>query len=537
MSYKLLLVDDEPFMLSYLRDCVPWESMDIEIAACASNGEDAIEKTRQYQPDLIITDIVMPNMHGLEFIKTIYGQYKSTKIIILSGHQNFEFAREALLYGVVDYIVKPSLVPDIFAAVSKAVAAIQQERAEKENYQTILSDLQHSIPDITRSFLELLQQEPVPELAKQLREKAGILGFPLENSRYLCFQLIFDGSLPVSDTDAPRRETERLIRLLNSLPGVGHALSAQRRFHAFFGILEGGKINTASVQKVFSDTFAASLPAQIWVTACVSAPFDRLEDACRAFQQIQFAMNSRTCSLEHRFFSVENPAVSPESSGRMLSTDTFLTALRSFSVSECSRLIHSWIETAVQKHASMHSLRRELRSLLIDLDTLLSSIKTGLSPLLWELGLTEAELQQEESLIRLEKLLNLLSQKIIARLSDCKSVSYPPVIFLTCQYIEEHYQEKITVSDLAARLYLTPNYLSSLFKKHTGSSISEYLTMCRIRRAKELMAESADIKTYEVADLVGYNDYEHFRKVFKKYVGINPARYRSEVILPRDSDS
>ena len=90
MSYKLLLVDDEPFMLSYLRDCVPWESMDIEIAACASNGEDAIEKTRQYQPDLIITDIVMPNMHGLEFIKTIYGQYKSTKIIILSGHQNFD---------------------------------------------------------------------------------------------------------------------------------------------------------------------------------------------------------------------------------------------------------------------------------------------------------------------------------------------------------------------------------------------------------------------------------------------------------------
>lgn len=536
MSYKLLLVDDEPFMLSYLRDCVPWKSMNVEIVASASNGEDAIEKTREYHPDLIITDIVMPNMHGLEFIKNIYGQYKSTKIIILSGHQNFEFAREALLYGVIDYIVKPSLVSDIVTSVSKAIAAIEQERAEKENYRTILSDLQHSLPDITRSFLEILLKEPVPDLTKQLREKGAILGFPVENCRYLCFQLVFDGLLPNKDSDAPRRETERLLRMLKELPCVSHVLLTHQRFHSSLGILDCTGANEAFVQKFFANTFMSSLPPQMSVTACLSAPFDHLENASSAFQQIQLTLNSRTCSLESRFLPIGKPEPSRENTCKLLPIDSFLTALRASSSSECSRLIHSWIETAIQKNVSMHSLRRELRSFLIDLDTLLASIKAGLSPLLWELGLTEAELPQEESLIRLEKLLNLLSQKIIARLSDCKSASYPPVIFLACQYIEEHYQEKITVADLASQLYLTPNYLSSLFKKHTGSSISEYITMCRIRRAKELMAESADIKTYEVADLVGYNDYEHFRKVFKKYVGINPARYRSEVILPRDSD-
>lgn len=153
--------------------------------------------------------------------------------------------------------------------------------------------------------------------------------------------------------------------------------------------------------------------------------------------------------------------------------------------------------------------------------------------LLLELGLTESALQQEESLTRLENMLNLVSRKIISLLSDYNTVKYPPTIFLCCQYIEEHYQDKISVTDLAEQLFLSPNYLSSLFKKHTGSSISEYITLCRIRKAKELMAESNTLKSYEVADLVGYSDYEHFRKVFKKYVGINPAKYRSEVILPK----
>lgn len=533
MSYKLLVVDDEPFMLSYLKSCIPWDTIDVEIVDCAYNGEDAIRKTKLHHPDLIITDIVMPGMYGLEFIKNIYGQYKNTKIIILSGHQNFGFAREALLYGVVDYIVKPSLASDILAAAVKAITAIEQERTEEKNYQDILWDLKRSIPDITRSFLELLTADPVPDLPQQIAEKSSILNFPLDNRRFACFRILFDSVLPDSDGTVLTQEMEKVEKHLASLPCVDQILYAHSRFNTCIGLISLPYEDTRSVREFFTNTIRQFLPAHMHVVSCISLPFDRLENAFLAFKQIQHTLNSRVCSLRSHCYLCGDTMDTCDDVAPVFSSESYLTALRSLSAPECSRFIHTWIENCVQQKSSMYRLRRELRFLLKDLDTLLASLKTGLSPLLLELGLTEAALQQEESLIRLEKKLDLLSRKTIARLSDCEAVQYPPVIFLACQYIEEHYREKISVADLARQLYLTPNYLSSLFKKHTGSSLSEYITVCRIRKAKELMADSNDIKTYEIADLVGYNDYEHFRKVFKKYVGINPAKYRTDVILPR----
>lgn len=533
MSYKLLVVDDEPFMLSYLKDCIPWDTINVEIIACASNGEEAIQKTKLHHPDLIITDIVMPSMYGLEFIKNIHGQYKNTKIIILSGHQNFSFAREALLYGVVDYIVKPSLASDIIAAATKAIAAIEQERIEEKNYQDILSDLKRSIPDITRSFLELLTSDPAPDLPQQIAEKSSILNFPTENRVFVGFRILLDSVLPGSDGSNLAQEMEKVEKHLMSLPCVDQILFAHSHLNTCIGLISLPDEDTGFLREFFTDTIRQFLPAHMHIVSCISLPFDRLENTYLAFKQIQHTLNSRVCSLQSHCYQCGDTMDTCGDTAPTFSSESYLAALRSLSASECSHFIHTWIAESVQQKSSMYRLRRELRSLLKDLDTLLASLKTGLSPLLLELGLTEAALQQEESLIRLEKKLDLLSRKTIARLSDCEAVQYPPVIFLACQYIEEHYREKISVADLARQLYLTPNYLSSLFKKHTGSSLSEYITLCRIRKAKELMADSNDIKTYEVADLVGYNDYEHFRKVFKKYVGINPAKYRTDVILPR----
>ncbi|MGN0315937.1 MAG: response regulator [Fusicatenibacter sp.] len=533
MSYKLLLVDDEPFMLSYLKSCIPWETMDVEVIDCACNGEDAIQKTSLHHPDLVITDIVMPNMYGLDFIKAIYRQYKSTKIIILSGHQNFNFAKEALLYGVIDYIVKPSLASDITAAVAKAIAAIEQERMDQQNFQNILSSLQHSIPDITRSFLNLFLSDPVPDFSAQLKEKCSILNFPLENRTFCCFKILFDSTLTDGREEAASQEMELLCQRILNLPSADRVIYSRIQFNTYAGIISLWDQHTDPIRKVISDTIQQYLPSRMSLTFCMSLPLEHLECAASAFTQIQHTLNSRTCSFSSHCYQCQDPMNTCDDAPPVFSEEAYKKALRELSLSGCSQMIHQWLEYAVASRLSMYRLRRELRAILIALDTLLASLKTGISPLLLELGLTEVSLQQEESLLRLEKMLNLLNQKVILRLSDCESAKYPPVIFNACQYIEEHYREKITVTNLADHLYLSPNYLSSLFKKHTGVSISEYITMCRIRKAKELMADSSNRKTYEVADLVGYSDYEHFRQVFKKYVGINPAKYKTEVILPK----
>lgn len=532
MPYKLLLVDDERFMLSYLKDCIPWDTLHVEVAACALNGEDAIEKTRLYKPDLIITDIVMPNMYGLEFIKNIYEQFKKTKIIILSGHQNFNFAKEALSYGVVDYIVKPSLASDIQAAVRKAINIMEQERRNEQTYQDALTGFHRSIPDIKRSFLSLLPSEPIASIPKQIEEKGEILGFNLKNCFFVCVRLLFYSTFSDKKDSFSPPELEKLENRLMALPSVSQCLFSAERTGNCLGILSLSESETGQVTTFFEEIIQRAIPAHLCMTVCISNVFSCIGDSSLAFHQTQHTLNCRPCSFRSHCYQCGEPMDTRESPSSGISYDTFISALRSLSLTECSQLLHQWLAYAVAQKFSMYRLRRELRALLKEIDNLLSSLKTGLSPLLLELELTEGIIQQEESLLRLEDMLNRLCSKIISRLSDCESAKYPPMIFLACQYLEEHYREKISVATLADQLYLTPNYLSALFKKHTGSSISEYITLCRIRKAKELMVSSSDMKAYEVAVLVGYNDYEHFRKVFKKYVGINPAQYRTEVILP-----
>lgn len=532
MSYKLLLIDDERFMISYLKSCIPWNELDVEIVDSAQNGADAIEKVHLHQPDLVITDIVMPNMSGLEFIKNIYNQFKSTKIIILSGHQNFTFAKEALSYGVVDYIVKPSLPSDILTAVQKAISCIEQERQIAQNHQTALSQLRHSMPDIQKSFLNLLIQEPTPSLRQEIAEKGKILGFPLADCYFLCIKIIFDNSLSRDFSKSQTQELQKINHCLLSLPSVERVLLSRDQANTYVGICSLLESDSQPILNMLQET-VLQLPVTMQITICISSVFDTIEHASHAFKQVRRTLNSRPCSRQSRCFQQGDPMYSNNDVPQLLSGEAYLSALRSLSAEECEKQIHIWIDTSIARNLSMYRLRRDLRSLLKDLDNLLFSLKTGLSFVLLELGLTESTLQQEESLPRLEHMLNLLSRKIISLLSNYDAMKYPPMVFLCCQYIEEHYREKISVSDLAEQLFLSPNYLSSLFKKHIGSSISEYITLCRIQKAKELMAESNDLKTYELASLVGYSDYEHFRKVFKKYVGMNPAKYRSEIVLPK----
>lgn len=533
MTYKLLLVDDERFMLSYLKDCISWEKLNVEIIDCALNGADAIEKTRLHKPDLIITDIVMPNMYGLEFIKNIYGQFKNTKIIILSGHQNFDFAKEALLYGVVDYIVKPSLASDIQASVQKAISCIEQERINELKFQTAITDFQRSIPDIKKAFLTLLTVEPSPSVTRQIKEKSEILGFPLENRYYTCVRVLFDSKAPSIKETLSVQELGKLEKHLSALSAGALSLFSIERVGICIGILSNLEPVTDKIILGLNEIIENCLPVRVQVTICISKIFSNIETAYMEFHQIQQTLNSRACSFKSHCFLCNAPMDTNDDFPSVFSCEAYISALRSLTITECEHQIHEWFQNAAAHNLSMYRLRRDLRALLNELDTLLSSLKTGLSPLLHEIDLNEAILQQEESLYRLENMLNRLSEIIISRLTDCESAKYPPMIFLACQFIEEHYCEKISVTTLAEQLFLSPNYLSSLFKKHTGSSISEYITLCRVRKAKELMAASSDMKTYEVADLVGYNDYEYFRKVFKKYVGINPAQYRTEVILPK----
>lgn len=523
--YKMLLVDDERFMLTYLQTCIAWNTLDVEIVACAHNGAQAIEQTRLFKPDIVITDIVMPQMCGLDFIKSIYGQYKGMKIIILSGHQNFEYAKEALLYGVIDYVVKPSLVRDIESAVKKAIAAIELDRYSDATYQKALADLKRSLPDIKRSFFNMLGTPDIPRT--QIDEKCELLQFWTKERTLVCLRFLLDLA-PEVENELIQRELMEFDQYLRQDTRISQTVFSSERNNTCTWLISVLTLDASPVATIAEQYLRERRPQQVACTICISEAFCEITQASSALAQIASVLSNRCCSYESRLLTNSQPnAVYNSSIGAL---EPILSAVRGLSAEECRVKTQALLQLAVVHQQSMHSLRNEISNLLRDLDALLITFKVSLLGIFAQVGFTEAELECEESLTCIENRVVRLLEQCIVQLSSCACVQYPQPVMMTIQYIEKHYRETINVSDIAQRLYLSPNYLSMLFKKHAGTSISEYITLFRVSRAKELMAENCTLKTYEVADMVGYNDYEYFRKVFKKYVGINPARYRTEII-------
>lgn len=536
MPYKLILVDDERFMLSYLQSCINWKKWNIEIVATAQNGKDAVEQTRLHHPDLVITDIVMPGMYGLEFIKNIYGQFKSTKIIILSGHQNFEFAKEALLYGVVDYLVKPSRVKDIEKAVENAIDVIEAERASHQRYQQALSELKRSQPDIQHTLLSLLDQTPNIDFEARINEKCRLLHLNIAGCDLFPLRLLYHS--PVEQCSFTRSALADLQRALENTPPIQHCLVS---------LVKKGTYRLLIISQKLSDgDMVIERIVRTWMAHCTETGWNlccALGTACRdwntaanSFHRLRATLAARPCSYENQFLTLERAeaAACAAASAEAYSWDSYFSALHDCEQEKCHQEIVFLFDQAVSNGRTFFAVRRDIQYFLRRLDAVLSTFHSSVTEVTAPYNGMEVELLQEENFFELKKNLLFLNRHVLSWVSSHSIVQYPPIVSSAIQFINEHYQENITVTDLANRLHLSPNYLSALFKKHTGSNISEYITLQRIRHAKEIMAENCSLKTYEVADMVGYNDYEYFRKLFKRYVGINPAQYRSSVFSIED---
>lgn len=529
MPYKLMLVDDERFMLSYLQSCINWQKLDIEIVATAQNGKDAVEQTRLHHPDIVITDIVMPNMYGLEFIKNIYSQFKSTKIIILSGHQNFEFAKEALLYGVVEYLVKPSRVEDIEKAVKNAIRVIESERNSRQRYQQALSDLKRSQLDVQHTLLSLLDQEPSADFEIQLHEKCELLHLHIEDYTIFPIRLLYHIASPqLSFTQSVLAD---LVKTLENAPSICHCLVSREKKGTYRLLVVTQKVpESFSVVKQLISTWMADCAETGWHLCCA------LGTACgdwhgvgNGFRRLRALLSVRRCSYDNQLLLLEeeNTARQPAAASSAYSWDVYFSALRGCDEEKCCQEINTLFDNAAAAGRSFQDVRHDVQSFLRLMDSTLAAFRSSIAEAAAPRGNIELELLQQENLFELKAGLLFLNRCVLNWVNDHTIVQYPPIVLSAIQIINENYQENLTVTDLANRLHLSPNYLSALFKKHTGTTISEYITRQRIQRAKEIMIENCSIKTYEIADMVGYNDYEYFRKMFKKYVGINPAQYRS----------
>lgn len=457
--YRVVIVDDEPWSVIGIQKTFAWKENGFEVVGFANNAYEALDKIETLHPDLVLTDIRMPEMSGLELIESVKERNIACQFVILSGFGEFAYAQQALRHKVLDYVLKPISAEEADRILKKAHRFLDQQTAE-EDFQI---------------FEQLGIQ---PGLFEKVCHRRGILLNP-EN---LTVTAAWGAGLSSDTIEGAEDGTALFLK-----SGIHGGWPVYLIFHNKPLQLGEGVIGGSSrICRSESDLHAAVKEALL---AFHTALFLEYPTA------YSYAVNGQLRRLA-RFELVLNHFTKQVREGGETLT-TFLKELPEVFVKENFDL-----KDAVQllNHAFLLAGERD-SGIFWDTDSLLSEFAHFRNACDFLLSLFEKE-------------------KCAA--SEGVNEGFRHLL----DYINQHYTESLSLSTLATEYYLNFSYASSLFKKTTGQTFSEYLTELRMKRAKDLLADPA-MSISEVGTQCGYEDSYYFSKVFKKRYGVTPSAYRA----------
>lgn len=463
--YQVLLVDDEPSITASLQKSIDWAAHKCTVAAIATNGLQALSLLRHEQIDIVITDIRMQQMSGLELCQILYTQYPRIQIIVISGYAEFSYAQKAIRYGILGYCLKPLEYGEINSYLNRAVSRL--EAASKIYSQ---DDLLHA----------LLDEDTV--LLSSFLKASG-------NYHDMWYCSVFSGICPPDTEDS----SAVLVRLGKKQYGCFSPQPAAPSVISKFLSMPENRCAGLSPVPVTLD----KLPS------CMK------ECQIRALQY--FIQPDRTVCTE--LFEGESQALLSQIS-------SCLSAANSGQLIHVLEEIRLAITQKSSPQGNSFSVRTAMR-----LNNMICSSALYNS---WEddyylYSVTQMLERYQNFSVLLDTLCRLILEPN-APFSEGKELSNGNFIRMI-EFLNQNYAQDISTNDLAQYMHLNPGYLSKIFKRETGTTVTKYITSLRILKSKQML-DSGNYSISEIAAATGFNDYFYFLKTFKKVTGLTPKQYQ-----------
>lgn len=464
--YKVILADDEKWALLGLSQLVNWASYQCEIVGEANDGLTALETCRKLKPDLLITDIRMPGMDGLELARTIAMEQPGVTVILVTGYSDIAYAQAALHIGVFDYLTKQVTTADMDAVLHRFLSSAREKHLQSTS----------------QLFFNLFGEENVRSLNTCMTE----LCIPVPYLQARAVTLLYDA--PVTFTASRIQEDDQGKKI------IFHTGSHQLSCMCFFD--EEPEMNW------YAELPSMGKAAQVGLSPCVQLDFSFYA----VYRQSELAAETARFWHEKRMITYQKMEV--ERIGELL-----------LPLQKCLQ------NGGVQLNRQLQQLRMQVEGMqLEEFEILLSHCIALLAAFhvpRCELSVA-LELQQiimgggccEEVFDVLDGLFQLQER-----------ATPPQLVEQVLAYVERNFCEELRITQLAEIFHLNASYLSTLIRKHTGKTYSEVLTSKRLAYACELL-KTTRMTTQEIAYMCGYHEYSHFNSLFKKRVGTTPARYR-----------
>ena len=528
--YRIILVDDEPLILAGIASLIQWESLGCTLVGKATNGPNALELIRETQPDIVITDIRMPVMDGLELIGRCREEGMEFSFIVLTNLEEFHLARQAVRLGAVDYLVKLDLSPDsLISALKRAKeeCGLRESHRNRELYDLLIKDNAKQLD--TDYFKHLL----LSQTAGPGHMPEGLIG------RYTRPFIILFTMVPDTIQFAQGGGTYDFLFIRQQLMDILSGIIS--RYFKACTILETEKdtlVLIVSSKENTSDTksvqdFCLKVNGALKTYFGLTAVFG-LSPQAESIAGLPLALAQARTAREHSYYNSQTPVVfykGQTNSG---------PAKRDFNINFLKRPLSSAI--SLNDSAQLREIFSQLLSLFAQYKPDKSqavSACINLYTYLYSLFQAEGEsythifpctmdiAQYLDHLGSLEDILTWLDnfcQKLCNLLPERRENRSDKLVYLTRQYVDAHYAEKLTLSDIAEHLKISSGHLSTTFSRFMDMTVSDYIAQVKIEHAKQLI-DSHQYLIYEVADMLGFENAYYFSKVFKKVTGMSPREY------------
>ena len=507
---KLLIVDDEQIEREGLQVILQKAFPELVIAQ-AKNGKMAVQKASEFKPDLILMDIKMPGMNGLEAIERISADYPNTKFVMVTAYDTFDYARQALKLGVKDYLLKPSKASEIVVTVGKVLKQCEEERTSLANNKLQQEALEKALPLVETDVVTQLLFDHVHEV--HLDMLIEMVDVRSTNEKFVLSVLLPAGSehFYFSIKEIVRKTGNCWVGALygRQLPVIVFR-DPERSFRSQ-AVFLASEILTIAKNDVGAGWFVG-----------IGNVCHSLDHIRQSYQESLIATMDTTIPVTYRFYS-DVPVLGTSRDGQLSK--------------QIEKQLFDLIRLGQWEQVDMSIMNLIQRYMNAGTDLLL--IQQRVLELLWiatrvmsEMGVeTESPLfsfqAQDCRQLRAETghLLDRMRQSYVEHYDRLE----PDVIYQIKQYIIEHSHEDISLDALAKQVGFSPMYISKMFKEKLGVNYIDFLTECRIEKAKKLMIDP-EKSLKEITFEVGYHEPNYFSKVFKKMCSVSPKEYRKTLL-------
>ena len=528
--YKVLIVDDEEEIRLGIIKKIKWEELGFIVIGDAENGQDAIEKAERLQPDVIMTDIKMPYMDGLELAKNLREFMPATKVIIFSGCDDFEYAKQAITFNVIDYVLKPINSIEIIELLKKLKINRDKEINEKRNLETLNRYYIESLPLIREQFLVgAIEGRVLMSDWKVNTEKLNISFY--EN--YFCVAVIKLDYDVLNDSEYSNKDELMFISIKNFVEEILTDSCNHVSFLYLKEVVVIGNLSEINEVTIFinklnevSKSFKRimGLSTSIGVGNIVDSP----HKISMSYNFAQSALDYRVILGNEKVIYIQDVEKNIEYNLQFNNEDErmFLNSIKVASENEIKEVIQQIFVNIEKSLLPFNKYRIYLMEIMTSMFKLLYSYNCNIDEIFGEDFNCYDYLSKFNSLSDIKSWFLEKSLKINKFIKSERVHSSMILVEEAKEYIRNNYMDSdISVEKLCSKLHISPAYFSTIFKKETDMSFVNYLTEVRLEEAIKLL-NTTDSKTYIIAEKVGYPEANYFSYVFKKKFKVSPSKYR-----------